>query len=167
MEPEKTATGLPEGRFAGRQIFAQMVRNALACAARQGWRELILSDASFEDWPLGDRAVADSLQAWACAGRRLTMLAARFDEVQRRHPRFVHWRQRWGHIIECRVCHRREGADFPSLLWGEAWSLQRLDVVRQVIVCTSETSRQTALREWVDETLRGSTPGFPATVLGL
>ena len=31
------------GRFAGREAFRQLVRDALACAAREGWREIILS----------------------------------------------------------------------------------------------------------------------------
>ena len=50
-----TAPELPQGRFEGRDAFRQNVRDALACAARQGWRELILSDADFHDWPLGER----------------------------------------------------------------------------------------------------------------
>ena len=40
---------LPAGRFEGRNDFQQLVRDALACAAREGWREIILSDATFED----------------------------------------------------------------------------------------------------------------------
>jgi hypothetical protein len=52
-----TAPELPQGRFEGRDAFRQNVRDALACAAREGWRELILSDADFHDWPLGERAV--------------------------------------------------------------------------------------------------------------
>ena len=55
------AHALPTGRFAGRKAFQQLVRDALACAAREGWREIILSDPNFEDWPLGERAVAESL----------------------------------------------------------------------------------------------------------
>jgi hypothetical protein len=61
-----------KGRFEGREAFRQnVVRDALACAAREGWRELILSDADFHDWPLGERAVIDSLGAWARSGRSL------------------------------------------------------------------------------------------------
>ena len=66
-------SSLPAGRFEGRVAFQQLVRDALACAAREGWPELILSDASFHDWPLGERAVADSLQDWARAGRRFVL----------------------------------------------------------------------------------------------
>jgi hypothetical protein len=62
--PHDSATGpaLPSGRFAGRDAFQQLVRDALAAAAREGWREIILCDADFGDWPLGERSVAQSLQ---------------------------------------------------------------------------------------------------------
>lgn len=167
MAAEGAAPALPLGRFTGRESFVQTVRDALACAAHEGWRELVLSDVSFDDWPLGERAVVESLQAWARGGRHLTMLATRFDTMQRGHARFAAWRRTWGHIVECRVCRSHEGANFPSLLWGGGWSLQRIDVARQVIVCEREASRLLVLREWVNEILRHSTPGFPASVLGL
>ena len=51
-----------EGRFQGPEQFAQLVRDALAAAAREGWRELLLSDPGFTDWPLGEREVVDALR---------------------------------------------------------------------------------------------------------
>lgn len=66
---------LPLGRFAGREEFQNLVRSALDCAAREGWPELILSDADFWDWPLGEGAVIEALNAWVRQGRRLTLLA--------------------------------------------------------------------------------------------
>ena len=54
---QAAAAPLPSGRFEGREAFRQLVRDGLARAAQEGWRELILSDASFEEWPLGERAV--------------------------------------------------------------------------------------------------------------
>ena len=94
---------LPTGLFSGRDAFEQLVRDALACAASQGWHEIILSDATFEDWPLRERGVVESLQVWSKSGRRMIMLASRYDEVIRHHARFVAWRKTWGHIIDCRV----------------------------------------------------------------
>ena len=91
---------LPSGPFPGAMAFQQLVRDALACAAREGWREIILCDPDFGDWPLGERAVAQSLQAWSATGRRCTLLARRYDEVVRRHARFVTWRTTWSHIVE-------------------------------------------------------------------
>jgi hypothetical protein len=166
-----TADGLPKalptGRFAGREAFAQSVRDALACAVREGWREIILSDPTFGDWPLHERAVVELLQAWAHSGRRLHMLATRFDEVQRHQPRFVAWRQAWDHIIECRQCRAADPQDFPSALWSPAWVMQRHDLARSVFVCDNDVARRLALRQVLDEWLRCSSPGFPASILGL
>lgn len=158
---------LPSGRFAGREAFAQSVRDALACAAREGWREIILSDATFADWPLYERAVVESLQAWARSGRHLLMLATRFDEVQRHQPRFVAWRQAWDHIIECRQCRDADPQDFPSALWSPAWVMQRHDLVRSVFVCDTDAARRLALRQTLEEWRRRGSPGFPASTLGL
>ena len=97
----ETPGPLPSGRFSGRIDFAQGVRDALACAAREGWPEIVLSDATFEDWPLRERSVVESLQAWSKAGRHMTLLATRFDEVVRQQPRFVAWRQTWGQKRYC------------------------------------------------------------------
>ena len=67
----------PRAGFTGREAFRQLVRDALACAAREGWREMVVCDASFEDWPLGEREVVASLQGWARSGRRFVMVARR------------------------------------------------------------------------------------------
>ncbi len=158
---------LPSGRFSGPIDFAQGVRDALACAAREGWPELILSDATFEDWPLRERAVVDSLQAWSKAGRRMTLLATRFDEVVRQQPRFVAWRQTWGHLIDCRVCRDAAPGDCPSAIWSRSWFMQRLDPQRSVGIWGHNPERSVLLRQLLDEKVRDSTPGFPATTLGL
>ena len=158
---------LPHGRFEGREAFRQNVRDALACAAREGWREIILSDADFHDWPLGERAVVDSLNAWAKTGRKLVMLAKSYDEVTRTHPRFVNWRRTWSHIIECRRCATVDPLILPSALWTSGWVLRRLDPERSTGVCTVIPERKLALRESIEEWLRQSSAGFPATTLGL
>ena len=163
----QTPARLPDGRFEGRAAFQQAVRDALACAAQLGWREMVISDASFEDWPLHERAVAESLQAWSRSGRKLTMLAARYDGVVRNQARFVAWRQRWDHIIACRVCRHRDPKDFPSVIWSPDWALRRLDLVHSTGVSTTAADRRTLIREELDELLALSAPGFPATVLGL
>ncbi|WP_311222799.1 MULTISPECIES: hypothetical protein [unclassified Acidovorax] len=169
MIPEPPAAPvLPEGRFVGREDFRQLVRDALACAAREGWTEIVLSDPDFHDWPLGERAVAESLQAWARAGRTCTLLAADFGAVLRQHARFVQWRTRWGHLIHCRKASCTRPIEVPSALWAPGWGLHRLDAERCVGVSGTEPDRRVLLRESLDEwLLRKSGPGFPATTLGL
>jgi hypothetical protein len=164
---EQPQSVLPTGRFSGREAFEQTVRDAFACAAREGWKEIMVSDASFSDWPLRERAVAESLQAWAHKGRRFVMLATRFDELQRYQPRFVAWRQTWSHIVECRQCRQADPEDFPSAIWSPAWVMQRHDLERSVFVCDTQAGRRVALRQSLEEWMRQSSPGFPASTLGL
>lgn len=159
--------GLLQGRLEGREAFAGQVRQALACAAREGWREIVLSDASFADWPLGERAVAESLQAWSASGRRCVLLARRYDELVRRHARFVAWRRTWSHIVEARGCPSADALEIPSAIWSPHWVLHRLDAERSTGWAGREPDRRLALRELLDEWLQKSSPAFPATTLGL
>ena len=158
---------LPSGQFSGREAFAQRLRDALAKAAQEGWRELILSDATFEGWPLQEAAVLASLHAWARCGGHLTLLAHSYDEVIRRQPRFVAWRKLWGHLIDCRVCRSVAASDFPSALWSPSWYLQRLDLPRSTGVCGTDRERGLQLHELLNERIRNSSSGFPASTLGL
>ena len=163
----ETPQPLPSRRFEGRDEFRQLVRDALATAAREGWREIILSDASFEDWPFGERAVAQALQAWSHSGRRMTLLARRYDGVLRQHARFVRWRGTWSHIITAVACPSADPLDLPSALWSPAWVMERRDIERSNGYCGSEPERRVALRESLDGWLQKATPAFPATTLGL
>ena len=161
------AAALPSRRFEGRNDFRQLVRDALAAAARDGWREIVLSDADFADWPFGERAVAESLQAWSGAGRRMVLLARHYDEVRRQHARFVQWRVTWSHIVVPMACPAADALELPSAIWGPGWALERLDPLRCNGYCGNEAERRVLLRERLDEWLAKASPGFPATTLGL
>jgi hypothetical protein len=165
--PPAPEHGLPSGRFEGRADFRRLVRDALACAARDGWREIILADADFADWPLGERAVAESLQAWARTGRRMVLLAQRYDDVVRMHARFVHWRGMWAHVVTATACPGVDPLEIPSALWSPAWVMERRDLERSTGYCGSEPDRRIAVRETLNEWLLRATPAFPATTLGL
>ena len=118
---------LPEGRMEGREAFTGLIRAALSHAAQQGWSPLVLSDIDFADWPLGERAVLESLNAWASSGRQLHFLAKDFNVLRQRHPRLVQWRTTWSHLVEARVCSGAAGEGLPSALWTPHWTLERLD----------------------------------------
>ncbi|HEX7889495.1 MAG TPA: hypothetical protein VF522_09070 [Ramlibacter sp.] len=158
---------LPSRRFQGREDFRQLVRDALACAARDGWREIVLSDATFEDWPLGERAVADSLQAWAKSGRRMVLLARKYDDVVRLHARFVQWRTAWSHIVTASACASADPLELPSALWSPAWTLERREHEHSIGYCGGEPERRVAVRELLDAWLQKATPAFAASTLGL
>jgi hypothetical protein len=158
---------LPQGRIEGPAEFAAAIRLAFSTAAVQGWREIIMSDANFESWPLGERAVAQTLNDWAKTGRTLTMLARNYDEIMRGHARFVTWRRTWSHIVVCRANTSIAEDDFPSALWSPVWVCQKLDLARSTAVAGAEPARRVAIRERLDECLRRSSPSFPSTTLGL
>ena len=158
---------LPNGRFSGPQAFERHICEALACAAQQGWRDLLFCDFNFEDWPLNKLEVQESLNNWAGTGRRLTLLAVRYDEMMRRHPRFVSWRRRWDHLLDCRVGRSATSDDFPSALLGPQWFLHRIDRARSVCLCGASPGQLVALREGLGQRVKESVPGFPASTLGL
>jgi hypothetical protein len=158
---------LLQGRFDGREQFAQLVRDAFVAAAQEGWRELVLFDPSFADWPLGERAVVEALSWWSASGRKCTLVARRWDDARMRHARFVTWRQTWSHIIDARACPSADELELPSAIWSPAWVLHRRSVERCTGYCGREPERRVALREELDEWIRGSSPSFAATTLGL
>lgn len=158
---------LPLGRFSGPRAFERHVCQALACAADQGWKDMWMCDFNFDDWPLNSLEVHDALGRWARPGRRLTLLAVRYDEMARRHPRFVAWRRRWDHLLDCRAGRATAPDDFPSALMGPQWCLHRIDRVRSVCLCDDSPEQVKALRDHLLQRVRDSVPGFPASTLGL
>ena len=128
---------------------------------------MVWCDPGFEDWPLYEKAVVDSLNAWARKGRKLVLLAHHFDAMRSVHPRFVEWRVRWDHLLECRVCKGLAVSEFPSALWTPEWALRRLDPVRCSGVASTEPRMRLLLREELEERKRQSAAGFAASVLGL
>lgn len=170
MDSQQMVNGpaaLLEGRFTGRTEFADLIRQALAVATMQGWREIILCDPDFGDWPLGERVVVQALDNWSSTGRKLTMLSSHYDEVLRKHARFVSWRRTWAHIVECRAAVATPAVDMPSALWSPGWAFERMDLQRCAGMAGSEVARRVALRERLNERLLKSAPAFPATILGL
>lgn len=154
-------------RIDGRSEFLGAVRTALAQALQNKVRELMLVDADYEAWPLDDAEVLASLTTWARQPqRRLLMLAGRFDEVPRRHPRFTAWRGHWAHVIECRATEV-EASQIPTLLLAGAHSLQLADRWQWRGHWLADDSELSAWREVVDVLMQRSEPAFAANTLGL
>ena len=166
--PPDPAAGLPQGRIEGRIALAQSQRQAIARAAQARWPTVVISDANFERWPLGEREVVDALQTWArSGGQRMVIIAREYETLQRLHPRFVSWRRTWAHLIDARLCSRADPLELPSALWTPHWFVVQLDRVRATAVAGSDAERIAALRLRLDEWWLRSTPGFAADTLGL
>ncbi|NJS37194.1 MAG: hypothetical protein HC765_13600 [Brachymonas sp.] len=158
---------LLQGTFSGREDFQQLIRDAIAQAAREGWHEMIWCDLSFEDWPLGERSVIADLQAWSMTGRKLTLMARRFDTLIATHHRFVNWRRQWEHIVEARGISSASEEEFPSVIWSPNWVMQRLQRDWCKGVAGGEPARRLQTRELLSDWLSKSSPAFPSSTLGL
>ena len=156
-------------RIDGRGEFQAAVREALRQAAERGDTDLVLCDADFADWPLGEREVIASLESWARPRRRMTVFAANYDEVVRRHPRWVAWRRTWAHLVECRAVAEQQAAACPTMLLVPTGPLTiRLhDPQRLRGVLSSEPRDATAASELLEALHQHTVESFSPTTLGL
>ncbi len=149
--------------------FQDALRDAFAVLAHADCREVWISDPTFADWPLGERAVVESLSGWAMSHRRMTVLALRYDEVPRRHPRWVDWRRQWAHVVDCRTADEFDAADVPTVLLIPGVLVLRLitgdNTVRGSL--STDLGDIERAKETIDAMTQRSHPGFPATTLGL
>jgi len=161
----------PEGRFAGRAAFRDVLVEGMACAARAGSRTLWLCDPDFAAWPLGERRLIEALDAWSLSTRsspvaQLRLLGQSYGDMRLRHGRFVAWRSMWAHRVQVRVPASDVEA-LPSVLWTPEWVLQRVDAERDTVVATCESAERTRVSEMLHGWWQTARPAFPDTPLGL
>lgn len=151
-----------------RNEFHDALRRAFAQAADAGCREILLCDDDFSDWPLGERRVVEDLTRWAASHRSLTVVARHFDEVVRRHARWVEWRRNWSHIVQCRVNNELEAGQMPVMFLAPgATSVRVVDAEHHRGVLSHDKADAIVWREALDAVLQRSEESFPATQLGL
>lgn len=160
---------LPVSRIiTSRAEFHDALREAFDFVAEQGCREVFIADPSFADWPLGERAVIESLTRWAYAHRKLTVLAESFDDFQRRHPRWVEWRRQWAHVVECRAMSPDDVGQLKGLFLAPGLlTLRVLDPEHYRASLSFDPVDSTRVRDALDALLQRSEEAFPATTLGL
>lgn len=161
-------TPLPDTLITDRSQFDAALRSALGEAAAAGARELRWCDEDFAAWPIGERAVVEQLTRWAASSRRLTVIARSFDEIARRHPRWVEWRRNWAHIVDCRANLEIATGEFPTVLLAAGTvSLRLSDTFRHRGRLDHGAAEATRCRETFDAVLQRSVEAFPATTTGL
>ena len=162
--------------FEGRQEFVAVLREALQTACAEGARELFCFDARLVDWPWSEPELLAALTAWARAPRRLHLLAAQYDDLRLRHPRFVQWRTQWGHCVEARAyeADALAGAGKPALaasflaLGGAApLSVRLFDEQHWRGAVSREAADALRTKEWFDAQAQRSCESFAVTTLGL
>jgi hypothetical protein len=156
------------GLIASRVEFLDALHTAFAETAAAGSREIWLCDENFGDWPLGERAVIEHLSQWAASSRRLLLVARTFDEVARRHARWVEWRRTWSHIVSCRTNSELGTGEFPTLFVASSTLTVRLsDTVHHRGRLSHEKAEELRCKELLDAVLQRSEEAFPATTTGL
>ncbi|GAB4567691.1 MAG: hypothetical protein IV105_21645 [Rhizobacter sp.] len=158
----------PPRIITSRSEFHDALRQSFALVADEGCREVFIADPTFADWPLGERAVIESLTRWAYAHRKLTVLAQSFDEFTRRHPRWVEWRRQWAHVVECRALADDDAGKLAGLFLAPGLvTLRVLDAEHYRASLSFEPGDAIRVRDNLDALLQRSEEAFPATNLGL
>lgn len=152
-----------------RASFADAVRWGFAQAVARDARRIVAVDRDFADWPLGDTALLEQLTGWLRRPQRqLVLLAADWDEVPRRHPRFMPWRRTWAHALA--IWQQPDGLDRELPTWlldDDALLLRLFDRERWRGRVEFDERAARLHRDEIDAVLQRSTPALPATQLGL
>jgi hypothetical protein len=149
--------------------FADALRWGFLAGVADGTRCFICVDPGFELWPLDDEALLEPLTAWLrLPQRRLVLLAASYDDVPRRLPRFTTWRRDWAHAIQALQCPQEFAAELPSLLIDDRRTCVHLiDPVHGRGRAERDARSRLLWQEKVDVVLQRSEPAFAVTTLGL
>lgn len=159
---------LPPAAIDTRAAWLEAVDWALQAALARRARQLWLVDPDFAAWPLGEPAFLVRLQAFVRQPQRqLVLLAQHFDEVPRRHPRFVAWRRDWAHAVSAWAVPEG-GPPLPSLLLDDGpVCLQRLALQPLRARASLDAAEVRRWREQLDVLLQQCEPAFPVRTLGL
>ena len=152
-----------------RDTFVAALRWGFDTAIAQGARSITCVDASFEEWPLDDPPLLLSLTAWLrLPQRRLVLLAASFDKVPRRRPRFNAWRRDWAHAIAAFAPPEEMADALPTLLLDDrALSVHLADAEHWRGRVSMEMRTARLWRERIDVVLQRSEATFAVNTLGL
>lgn len=150
------------------QSFCEAVIAGVEQAHAQRLLELTMCDPHFGFWPLSDARLLSALTAFArLPGRRLVLLAQRYDHVARRHPRFVRWRIDWSHAVSPQCLDDRQ-LQMPSLLLaGTAHALYLRDPESWAGEWVTDRRRLQSLHEQAQFWRAHSQPDLPVSITGL
>jgi hypothetical protein len=152
-----------------RAEFVAALQWGLHTALARGARQLLWCDPGFADWPLDDGAWLAALQGWLrLPKRQLTLLAADYADVARRHPRFAGWRRDWAHAMACWQPPDDLATEVPTLLLDDTGvSVHLIDAVHWRGRASVDQRSASLWRERIDALLQRSGHAFPVNTLGL
>jgi hypothetical protein len=126
-------------------------------------------DADFSDWPLDDPALLQALTDWLrLPQRRLLLLAADYEHLPRRHPRFERWRVDWTHAVEAWTPPPELADRLPRLLLDDGpVCVQLFDAQHWRGRAETDQRAASLCRQEIDAVLQRSETAFPVRRLGL
>lgn len=149
--------------------FSLAVQRTVEAALEREARTLCWVDPDFAAWPLDDVRLLGTLTPWLRRPqRRLVLLGARFDRMERLHPRFEQWRAPWMHAIDARVPEPGPASDLPTVLLDDGptvLALQERDPPRGH--AQQDAAQAARWRDRLDASLQRSSPAWPIKPLGL
>jgi len=151
-----------------RSEFIALAREQLSALNENSGRDITLVDVDFSVWPLDETSVVDALTRWIqLPGRRLRLVGARFDLIERQQARFAAWRKPFSHAVQCMTPSDLDPSDIPAVLLFEVGYLELLDREGWQARWTIERRAWILQRERVDALMQRCEPAWPVTVLGL
>jgi len=159
----------PVPAIASRSEFGAALRWGFTQATAADARRIVCVDRDFADWPLDDPALLDQITAWLRRPlRKWVLLATSFDEVPRRHPRFVAWRSAWSHAVETWSPADDGVSELPTVMVSDgAVAVELFDAVHWRGRAALDARASRLLRERIDALLQRSQPAFAVNQLGL
>jgi len=154
-------------RIDGRSSFWNALHEALRICREANAQQIWIADATFDEWPLGQRSFVQALSAWVSSRRSFHMLAGDFGPVAPRHPRFVEWRGTWAHVVSCRQPNPEERVEVPTLLYAPDLLCVRIHGPHLRGKLERGGVELRAADEMLDAISQRSTDAFPSTLLGL
>lgn len=156
--------------FQGRDAFGQCLRSQAAMAAALPAapipRELVWADEDFRDWPLDDAELIDSLTRFLrVPGRRLRLIAQRWDGADARHPRLARWRRDWSHAVE--AFGGVEPLGLRPLALGPHSVIEVADTVYWRGQCRRDAPSRAVANAQLTQWIASCEAGWPVTTLGL
>jgi hypothetical protein len=149
--------------------FGAALQATLEAALARNARTLLWVDPDFGSWPLDRPAVINTLGPWLRRpGRRLVLLAERYDRLERTHPRFTQWRRDWSHVIDTREPGDTAAPDLPCCVLDDGPTLLTLWQRDPPLGRAGQDAAQAATaREQIDAVLQRSVSAWPLRPLGL
>lgn len=149
--------------------FRRAVHEAVQAALARNTRTLLCVDRDFAAWPLDDPALLDTWSAYLRRpGRRLILLAERYDAMERLHPRFAQWRPTWSHAIDPRCPEQRPPDGLETLLLDDGPTvLEALTMDPPGGRAQHDAHVAAAARDRIDAWLQRSVSEWPVRPLGL